>query len=152
MNQKGSHLSEMIRRFCQNHLELKTGGHMTTLNENILKATPRIALLISDPEIRSEVASILSSKYSSFLLITDKEKLKEFDTPLILIVDSIADAAAIREQHPMDGTQVLVISTTPDSEINSAAFEAGGSDVLTHPFDKKDIIEKLEKYLKPFRA
>lgn len=120
---------------------------MTTADTSI----PRIALFITAPLILSETEQILRNKYSSLLLITEKAKLKEFDVPLIIVVDRMKDVLDIRAQHPVEGTRVLVIVQDGDSEVMSAAFEAGADDYITHPFTPEAFIEKTEKYLEAFR-
>lgn len=116
-----------------------------------LDPTPRIALFIADESILMELEQILRAKYSSLLVITDRQKLQEFTLPLLIVVDSIKDVALIHESHLVEGTQILVVTNSKDSENSSAAFEAGASDYLTYPFVAENVIKKTEKYLEPFR-
>ncbi|CAN5724500.1 hypothetical protein BH09VER1_BH09VER1_35110 [soil metagenome] len=113
--------------------------------------TPRIALFLSDESVLMELEKILRSNYSSLLVITDREKLKEFSIPLLIVVDTINDVALIRESHLVEGTQILVVTNSKDSETCSAAFDAGAADYLNYPFVPENVIRKTEKYLEPFR-
>src|SRR5262249_6907348 len=91
-------------------------------------AFPRVALFIRDVSLLGEIESILRARYSSLMIITEKQKLAEFAIPLIVIVDTIKDVAEIRELHPVEGTQVLLACQEGDSEIVGAAFDAGADD------------------------
>lgn len=112
---------------------------------------PRIALFISDSDIRHEMESLLRSQYSSLLVMTEKEKLKEFPVPLIVVVDAVKDVSDIRALHPVDGTRILVIGGE-NSEEMAAAFEVGADDFITHPFSREEVIEKVGKALAPFES
>lgn len=113
--------------------------------------TPRIALFIAEENVLVELEKTLRARYSSLLVITEREKLGEFAIPLLIIVDTIANAAAIRESVPVAGTQILVVAKSEDSESSAAAFDAGATDYLGYPFSAEDVIAKTEKYLEPFR-
>jgi|GEM_PF-1386419 len=110
-------------------------------------SVPRIALFISDPALLRETEEILQKQYSSLMLITEKDKLKEFAVPLVIVVDRIKDVDDIRKLHPVEGTRVLVILHEKDSEQMSAAFKVGADDCISHPFAENALIEKTEKYL-----
>lgn len=112
---------------------------------------PRIALFLSDETVLMELEKTLRSQYTSLLVITDREKLKEFAVPLLIVVDTINDVALIKESHPVEGTQILIVINSKDSEMSSAAFDAGASDYLTYPFVPENVIKKTEKYLEAFR-
>ncbi len=115
-------------------------------------AFPRVAIFLSDSEMMAELETILRSHYSSLMIVTDKAKLAEFALPLIVLVDSIRDAAEIRAVHPVEGTQVLIVLEEGDSEIEAAAFDVGADDCLAYPFDPAAVIGKIEKYLEAFRG
>jgi DNA-binding response OmpR family regulator len=115
-------------------------------------AMPRVAMFLSDSEVLQELERILREQYSSLMLITDKAKLTEFTVPLIVLVDTIRDAAELRALHPVDGTQVLLVLEEGDSEIEAAAFDAGADDFLPYPFEPAAVIGKIEKYLEAFRT
>ena len=112
---------------------------------------PRIALLVANEAYLSELERILRSHYSGLMLITAREKFREFVTPLLIITDTIDDVAGILNQHPVPGTQLLIVVRAEESEGTSAAFEAGAADFIEYPFVPADVIEKTEKYLESFR-
>lgn len=115
-------------------------------------AFPRMALFLSDPQVQAELEKILREKYSSLMLITDKAKLAEFAVPLVVLADTIKDVSEIRALHPVEGTQILIISQEGDSEIVGAAFDAGADDFIAYPFVAEAVITKTEKYLEAFRG
>ena len=112
---------------------------------------PRIALFVSDETVLMELEKTLRSQYTSLLVITDREKLKEFAVPLLIVVDTINDVAVIKESRPVEGTQILIVINSKDSEMSSAAFDVGATDYLTYPFVPENVIKKREKYLEAFR-
>lgn len=112
---------------------------------------PRIALFISDGEILAQIENILRDHYSSLLVITDREKLREIDSAVIVITDTIQEVALLKEMPPIDGTEILVVTRGDDEEMLSAAFETGATDYLQYPFAPAEVISKTEKYLTPFR-
>jgi len=112
---------------------------------------PRIALFIGDGEVFGQLEGILHEHYSSMLVITDREKLREIDSPIIIITDSIQEVALLREMPPIDGTEILVIAREDDDEMLAAAFETGATDYLAYPFAPAEVVSKTEKYLMPFR-
>jgi PleD family two-component response regulator len=114
-------------------------------------AFPRVAIFLSDTERMAELEAILRGHYSSLMIITEKAKLAEFAIPLIVLVDSIRNAAEIRAMRPVEGTQVLIVLEEGDSECEAAAFEVGADDYLAYPFDPAGVISKVEKYLEAFR-
>lgn len=122
------------------------------MNTAMTTAMPRVAILVEDAEMMPELEEILRSQYSSLLIVTDRAKLGEFDLPLIIVVESIRDAAEVRGLGLADGTRVLIISREGDSEMVAAAFDAGADDVLAYPFDREAVIGKIEKYLDAYRA
>lgn len=113
---------------------------------------PRVALFVTDPQVLVDLEKILRGKYSSLMLITDKAKLAEFSIPLVVLVDTIKDVSEIRSLHPVEGTQILIISQDGDSEMVGAAFDAGADDFVAYPFVADAVIEKTEKYLEAFRS
>ncbi|MDD5198921.1 MAG: hypothetical protein PHC88_03890 [Terrimicrobiaceae bacterium] len=113
---------------------------------------PRIALFISDPELLLETETILREHYSSLLLITEQDKLKEFSLPLIIILDSVRNVAALGAMHLPEGTQILVLRDPADSEATAAAFEVGATDYLPLPLSRENVIVKTESYLEAFRS
>lgn len=115
-------------------------------------AIPRLALFIANENTLHELETILRGKYSSLLVVTERAKLAEFNTPLIIITDTIHEVAMLKDTHPADGSQVLIITQEQDSESTAAAFEVGASDYLAYPFVTTDVIEKTERYLEPFRT
>lgn len=112
---------------------------------------PRIALFIRDGEILGQLEEILRDHYSSLLVVTEREKLREIDSPIIVITDSIEEVALLKDLPPIDGTEILVIARDDDEELLSAAFETGATDYLTYPFAPAEVVTKTEKYLMPFR-
>lgn len=114
-------------------------------------ALPRIALFLSDPVLLHEIEEILRNQYSSLLLITEKEKIKEFRVPLIVVVDAVKAVSDILALGPAEGTRILVVLREEDGEEISAAFDVGAADCITHPFEKEKLVEKTEKYLEAFR-
>ncbi len=121
-------------------------------NDTTLNATPRIALFISNADILHELEIILREKYSSLLVVTDRAKLIEFQTPLLIVMDTIHEVALMKDAHPVEGTQVLIVTPERDSESTAAAFDVGASDYLGYPFVATDVIEKMERYIEAFRA
>lgn len=111
-----------------------------------------MALFLTDPQVQAELEKILREKYSSLMLITDKAKLAEFAVPLVVLADTIKDVSEIRALHPVEGTQILIISQEGDSEIVGAAFDAGADDYIAYPFVAEAVITKTEKYLEAFRG
>lgn len=122
-----------------------------TPEPSALEGTPRIALFIPDNKVHAQMVKILREHYSSLLIITEREKFKDFTIPLIVIVSSVAEAAKIQEFHPVEGTRILVVSNALDGETTAAAFEVGAVDYLAYPLRKEEVIEKTEKYLESFR-
>ncbi|GAT33907.1 hypothetical protein TSACC_22328 [Terrimicrobium sacchariphilum] len=112
---------------------------------------PRIALFVRDGEILGQIERILRDHYSSLLVISEREKLQEIDSPIIVITDSIQEVALIRDIPPVDGTEILVVARDDDNEMLSAAFDSGATDYLAYPFAEAEVITKTEKYLTPFR-
>ncbi len=108
---------------------------------------PRIALFLSEPAVHQEVERILRAKYSCVMIISDKNKLREFPMPLLILIDTVKDAFDIRALHPVGGTRILLILKEDDSEVMSAAIEAGVDDFINQPIVDGDLIEKIEKYL-----
>lgn len=104
-----------------------------------------------DGEILGQIEKILRDHYSSLLVITEREKLHEIDSPIIVITDSIQEVALIRDIPPVDGTDILVVARDDDTETLSAAFDSGATDYLAYPFAPAEVIVKTEKYLMPFR-
>lgn len=113
---------------------------------------PRIALFIADPTISAEIEQILRAHYSSLLLISNMEKLEEFDLPLIVISDRMSDVAKIHDLKTMHSTRVLALVDAQDNEVISAAFDVGADDYISLPLDAVQLIEKTERYLEEFRA
>lgn len=124
----------------------------TTASSSDIASIPRLALLIANGDILHELETILRTKYSSLLVITDREKLAEFNTPLIIITDTIHEVAQLKAAQPVEGSQVLIVTQEQDSESTAAAFEVGATDYLAHPFVSADVIEKTERYLEAFRS
>ncbi len=112
---------------------------------------PRIALFVSDGDVFGQLEGILREHYSSLLVITDREKLREIDTPIIVITDTVQEVALLRDMPPIDGTEILVVTRDDDEEMLAAAFETGATDFLAYPFAPAEVISKTEKYLQPFR-
>lgn len=98
-----------------------------------------------------ELETILRGKYTSLLVVTDRAKLVEFQTPLVIVTDTIHEVAMLKEAHPVEGTQILIITPEQDSESTSAAFEVGATDYLGYPFVSAAVIEKTERYIEAFR-
>lgn len=98
-----------------------------------------------------ELETILRGKYSSLLVVTDRAKLVEFQTPLVIVTDTIHEVALLKETHPVEGTQILIITPEQDSESTAAAFEVGAADYIGYPFVAADVIEKTERYVEAFR-
>lgn len=113
---------------------------------------PRLALFIAKEEILHELETILRGQYSSLMVVTNREKLAEFNTPLIIITDTIHEVAMLKESHHIEGSQILIITQEQDSESTAAAFEVGATDYLAYPFVSADVIEKTERYLGAFRT
>lgn len=113
---------------------------------------PRIALFLSEPARLLEVQQLLAPHYDSLMLVGEKAKFREFQFPLIILVDSVREVPEIRELHPVKGTRILAILGEEDSEELGAAFDAGVDDCIPHPFDENVALEKIEKYLQVFRA
>lgn len=113
-------------------------------------AIPRIALLIGDSKILAELEAVLRDQYSSFLLITERKKLLDFDTPFVVIADSLREVQLVLQLPPPKGTQILVI-TAKDPESESAAYAVGAEGVIRYPFEANDVISITEKFLTPFR-
>jgi DNA-binding response OmpR family regulator len=111
---------------------------------------PRIALFLSEPEILVEMERLLKAQYSSLLIITERDKLKQFPIPLIVVVDAVKSVSELRALHPVEGTRVLLVNRE-DSEEVAAAFDVGVDDFITYPFSPDDVLSKFEKYLEPFR-
>lgn len=111
---------------------------------------PRIALFLSDADILVEMERLLKSHYSSLLIITEKDKLKQFPVPLIVVVDTVKVVSDIRALHPIEGTRVLLVNRE-DSEEVAAAFDVGVDDFLTYPFSSEEVFSKFEKYLEAYR-
>lgn len=131
-----------------------TAAGCDTMNDATLmkqNEIPRIALFISNPELLSEAEQVLRKRYSSLLLISEKEKLKDFTLPLIIVADRIKDVPEIKELRPPEGTRILVILQEGDGEVTGVAFEAGADDFIPHPFSPDVFIEKTERYLQAFR-
>jgi PleD family two-component response regulator len=127
-------------------------GTQETAKENdMFDPIPRIALFITDAAVNMEIERILRDFYSSLLLVTDLEKLAEFELPMIVIVDTIQEISRIRGLNPASGTKVLLIANALDGEITAAAFSAGADDCLAYPFAKDELIATLERYLESYR-
>lgn len=126
--------------------------HTAPVERSLEDAIPRIALFISNVSVLQELEAILRNQYSSLLIVTDRAKLKEFNTPFIVVTDTIHEVAQILEEHPVEGTQILIVAQEQDSESTAAAFEVGASDYLGYPFVAADVIEKTERYLEAFRT
>ncbi len=113
-------------------------------------AMPRIALLIGDSKILAELEAVLRQQYTSLLLITERQKLLDFDMPFVVISDSIREVQLVLQLPPADGTQILVIALE-DPEIEAAAYAVGAEGLIRYPFECKEVIAITEKFLTPFR-
>ncbi len=108
---------------------------------------PRIALFLSNQNLLEKTERILRERYSSLLIISDKNKLQEFPMSLLILVDTVKDVFDIRTRHPVEGTLILLVLEEEDSEVMSAAIEAGADDFIHDSMSGGDLIEKIEKYL-----
>jgi DNA-binding response OmpR family regulator len=114
-------------------------------------AIPRVALLMSQAPLASELEEILKGTYSSLLVITDRSKLLEFDIGFLIIVDTIPELLGVQTLSLPPDTFILLTVPGSDSELEAVGFASGASDVISHPFDKEEILNKTEKYLEKFR-
>lgn len=112
---------------------------------------PRLALFLSDEKVLSELEQILRGAYSSLLLVTEREKLAEFDIPFIIIVDNHRDLADTHGMPLPDGTKILTVAKPEDSEVLGATFDLGADDVLSYPFEEDQVLARTEKFLQVFR-
>lgn len=115
-------------------------------------AIPRITLLFSDLNLLQEVERALHSHYSSLLIVSETEKLKEFQTPLLIIADNINTVSEIGRLQLPKGTRVLILLEDKEGEEEiGAAFESGADTFIYRSFTIDDLLEKTEEYLAPFR-
>lgn len=112
---------------------------------------PRIALFIRDSAILKDAEGILRTKYSSLMLLTEKEKIREFPFPLLILVDQLRDVSEIRSLNPIMGTRILVILPLQDEEIACATYAAGADEVIPSPLHAEEFLSVTEKYLEGFR-
>jgi len=122
---------------------------MTTTSDDLTleKSIPRIALLLTDPRASMEIQEILRQEYSSLMLISEMEKLREFDLPLIVLVDNIQDAANIRSMKSSEEARIIIISDDADSELIGAAFDAGADEYVCYPFSSQEVLQKTKHIL-----
>lgn len=113
---------------------------------------PRLALFLSDDKVLFELEQILRSAYTSLLLITEPEKLGEFDIPFIIIVDNQRDLAKAHGMKLPEGTRFLTVARPDDSEVLGATFDLGADEVLSYPFSSEEVLARTEKYLRNFRT
>ena len=86
------------------------------------------------------------------MVISELEKLHEFDLPLVVLVDNIKDAASVHGVKSDDRTRIVIISSDEDSEAIGAAFEVGVDDYLRHPFTPQDVLQKTKNILREVLA
>lgn len=112
----------------------------------------RVALLMSNAQTLLELEEILKSHYSSLLILTERVKLLEFDIPFIVVVDSMQELSEVKRLPLPEASSVLLVAFPSDSEMISVAFELGATDFLSHPFEAREVVAKVEKYLQAFRS
>lgn len=89
-------------------------------------------------EIFGEAISIFENKYKSpHLFILDKQLSGQ---------DGLKLCAFLKKQASTKNIPVIIVSATPD--IGKLALKAGADDFIEKPFQIKELLQKVEKWLR----
>jgi len=116
-------------------------------------------LIVDDSEdIRLLLKRFLkSADYDVFETASGEEALQKADElkpDLILLdilmpgIDGYKVCAALKEQYPSVDAPVIFLSAKSDAADKVQGLEIGGSDYITKPFDKAEVLARVENQLK----
>ncbi len=92
------------------------------------------------------IAQYLVSNFNSL----DRHTLQDMNPPDLIILnkgkeDNFRLIQEIRENQRWDRSPIFISGPEADLDYISQAIETGASDYLSHPFDPKEIIKKIER-------
>ncbi|MGB9668716.1 MAG: HD domain-containing phosphohydrolase [Thermosulfidibacteraceae bacterium] len=116
-------------------------------------------LIVDDEEINVETLSLILSMHGYDVITATNGKrafeLFEHEKPDVVLLDLIMPEMSgievleiLSEKHDLNKTPIIVITALGDVETKKIAFEKGAHDFITKPFDKEDLLIRLNNALK----
>jgi CheY-like chemotaxis protein len=117
---------------------------------------PRILIVDDSPTVLILEEMILRWRYEVLKATSGAQALRvaaERHPDLILLdivmpdIDGLETCRLFRTLEPTKATPIVMVTTRGESDIVEAAYANGATDYVTKPFNQKDLLEKIQKYV-----
>lgn len=117
---------------------------------------PRILLVDDSPTVLILEEMVLRWRYEVIKATSGAQAIRlaaEKHPDLILLdivmpdIDGLETCRLFRTLEPTKNTPIIMVTTRGETDIVEAAFARGATDYVTKPFNQKELLGKIQKYI-----